>query len=134
VLPRDFIFHLLTKMHPLDKGLKFHKLSRVVDGYGDFILKFCDPLIVMEGLCDGPLFLFANLKDFWLNILWHPSRNPWGIPKRGLATIPKGNGSDGIEISISSEQGLPEPTQILSLLVHSIHDHCNRKAVANLSK
>jgi hypothetical protein len=63
-LPRDLIIHILVEAHPLDEDPKLYKLREVVDGEGDLISKLRNPLIVVESLRNGPLFLLANLNFF----------------------------------------------------------------------
>jgi hypothetical protein len=52
---------------------------------------------MIQRLRHRPLFSLAKLKDLGRHILWLPSPKPWGMPKRSLMPIAKGDRGSGME-------------------------------------
>jgi hypothetical protein len=90
---------------------------------------------MIQRLRHRPLFSLAKLKDLGRHILWLPSPKPWGMQKRSLMPIAKGDRGSGIEdIHIIVIARVAVSTQILSFPFHSNQGHLNRSAVANFSR
>jgi hypothetical protein len=91
------IIILPAEMHILDEGPKKYKLGKVLHRYCSLRRSLVDPFVVMQSFCDGPIFPFAKVINFWDNILGHAPVKPWRMPKRSLSTISKHDMGGGVE-------------------------------------
>jgi hypothetical protein len=95
--PNDVVINVVPKSDGVEKRPKLNELAEVVGGERSCQVNLGDPRMVMEGLCNLPIFPFGGFEDERSDINWLSPAEPRGKPKGRFLPISNSDRSGGIE-------------------------------------